>query len=112
MDLESVEFNLRDLVESTIEQFAVRAHQEGLDMNCQLGKNLTSKVVGDPERLRQVLVNLLGNAIKFTQTGEINLRVNRRGSVIRFAVEDTGIGMDAEVQSRLCEPTIPMRCTC
>jgi ammonium transporter, Amt family len=103
LELESVEFGLGELIEGTAEQFAIRAHQKGLELNCQLDKALSLRVVGDPERLRQVLTNLLGNAIKFTENGEINLRVNRRGSVIRFAAQDTGIGMDAEVRSRLFE---------
>ncbi len=103
LEIESVEYDLTDLIEGTAEQFAVRAHQKGLEMNCQLDKALALRVIGDPERLRQVLTNLMGNAIKFTEKGEINLRVVRRGSVIRFAVQDTGIGMDAEVRNRLFE---------
>ena len=103
LDLENVEFDLRELVESTAEQFAIRAHQKHLDMNCQLAKDLPFAVRGDPERLRQVLINLMGNAIKFTDAGEINLRVACRGKKIRFAVQDTGIGMSAEVQERLFE---------
>ncbi|MCR9200804.1 MAG: ammonium transporter [Planctomycetaceae bacterium] len=96
MDLEEVQFDLRDLVESTSEQFAVRAHLEGLELNCAMSSDVPSGVIGDPERLRQVLTNLMGNAIKFTRKGEINLRVTTDTERIRFAVEDTGIGMSEE----------------
>ena len=101
LDLESVEFELKDLVESTAEQFSIRCHVKGLEMNCQLDSTLPLRVVGDPERLRQVIVNLLGNAIKFTEKGEVNLRVTRRGAVIRFSVQDTGIGISQKAQEKL-----------
>lgn len=101
LELESVEFDLREFIESTVEQFSIRAHMKSLDLNCSIGEDLPSVVKGDPERLRQVIVNLLSNAIKFTAKGEINLRASRRGSVIRFGVQDTGIGIKPEVQERL-----------
>lgn len=100
-ELESIAFDLREMVESIAEQFAFRAHHKNLELNCELAKDLPYSVVGDPERLRQVIVNLLGNAIKFTEQGEINLRVSARGSTVRFSVQDTGIGMTPEVQTRL-----------
>ena len=101
LELEKADFDLSELMESTAEQFSIRAHLKGLEMNCELGADLPHLVTGDPERLRQSIINLLANAIKFTETGEINLRVTRRGSVIRFAVQDTGIGIPAEVQESL-----------
>ena len=103
MDLEEVQFDLRDLVERTSEQFAVRAHLEGLELNCAMSPDVPSGVMGDPERLRQVLTNLMGNAIKFTRKGEINLRVTTHSERIRFAVEDTGIGMSTEQCDRIFE---------
>ena len=101
LELEEVDFDLRKLMESTAEQFSIRAHLKGLEMNCELAGDLPYMVKGDPERLRQSIINLLGNAIKFTETGEINLRVIRRGSVVRFGVQDTGIGIAEDVQASL-----------
>lgn len=101
LELENTSFDLRELIETTAEQFAFLAHQKKLEMNCQLSKDLPYMVNGDPERLRQVLINLLGNAIKFTHEGEVNLRVTQRGKMIRFVVQDTGIGMSDDVQQRL-----------
>ena len=94
IELEHIPFKLRDVIESTSEQFAVQAHMKGLELNCDLPPSLPHTVCGDAERLRQVIANLLGNAVKFTPEGEINLRVVAVDeSVVRFTVEDTGIGM-------------------
>jgi len=101
MELESIEFNLRDLIEQIAEQFAYHAHVKNLEMNCQIENELPNVLVGDPERLRQVIINLLGNAIKFTESGEINLCVTRRGTVMRISIQDTGIGMDEKTQESL-----------
>ncbi len=103
LELEQVEFDLRELMESTAEQFAIRAHTKGLEMNCRLAPDLPFLVNGDPERLRQSIINLMGNAIKFTETGEINLCVSRRGSVIHFSVQDTGIGIQDDAKESLFE---------
>ena len=100
-ELEKIDFDLRELIESTVDQFAFRAHEKQLEMNCQIDQNVPFFVNGDPERLRQVLINLLGNALKFTETGEVNLRVKQRGDKTRFLLEDTGIGMKKEVQQKL-----------
>lgn len=103
LELEQVDFDLRELMESTAEQFAIRAHTKGLEMNCRLASDLPYMVNGDPERLRQSIINLMGNAIKFTESGEINLCVSRRGSVIHFGVQDTGIGIADDVKEKLFE---------
>lgn len=103
MDIEHIKFDLREVVESTSQQFAVHAHQEGLELNCDIGPQIPSMVIGDPERLRQVLINLMSNAVKFTQKGEINLRVTHDGHQTSFAVEDTGIGMTPEQCQRMFE---------
>ena len=103
LELEEVDFDLRELLESTAEQFAVQAHAKGLEVNCRLDQNLPYMVIGDPERLRQSITNLMSNAIKFTEVGEINLNVMRRGSVIHFSVQDTGIGIPAEACATLFE---------
>ena len=101
MELESIEYHLRDLIEQTAQQFAYNAHVKNLEMNCHVADDLPFVLIGDPERLRQVIVNLLSNAIKFTEEGEINLRVTRRGSVMRLSVQDTGIGMNEVTQQKL-----------
>ncbi len=103
LELEQVDFDLRELMESSAEQFAIRAHSKGLEMNCKLASDLPHIVKGDPERLRQAIINLMGNAIKFTESGEINLCVSRRGSVIHFSVQDTGIGIAEDAQEHLFE---------
>jgi Amt family ammonium transporter len=101
MELEAIEYNLRDLIEQIAEQFAYHAHVKNLEMNCRVADELPLTLIGDPERLRQVVVNLLGNAIKFTDEGEVNLCVTRRGSVMRLSVQDTGIGMNEVTQQNL-----------
>ncbi|MEM8735045.1 MAG: response regulator, partial [Planctomycetota bacterium] len=103
LEIDCIDFDLRETVETTVEQFAVRAHEKQLEMNCELDPMLPYRTEGDPDRLRQILVNLLGNALKFTESGEVNLRVTRGDDSIRFSVQDTGIGMNQEVQSRLFE---------
>ena len=100
-ELEKIDFELRELIESTVDQFAFRAHEKQLEMNCEIHQNVPFFVKGDPERLRQILINLLGNALKFTEAGEVNLRVKQRGDKIRFLLEDTGIGMKEDVQQKL-----------
>ncbi len=100
-DLDSRAFSLREVLEKALKPLAVRAYQKGLEMVWQVGDDVPDGLVGDPGRLRQVLVNLAGNAIKFTGHGEVVIRVFRRpceGSDIdlRFAVSDTGIGIPAD----------------
>ena len=101
MELEAINYDVRDLIEQTAEQFAYHAHVKHLDMNCSVSDQLPYLMVGDPERLRQVIVNLLNNAIKFTETGEVNLTATRRGDTMRISVKDTGIGMDSATQAKL-----------
>ncbi len=106
LDLEEVGFNLTDLLENTAEVFAVSAQQKGLELGVRIGPGVPSWVVGDPGRLRQILSNLLGNAVKFTEAGEILARVSvppgegREGALatgdkvdLHFSVADTGIGI-------------------
>jgi len=108
LDLDSIMFNLRDCLEETAKAFAVRAHQKGLELVCQIGSEVPELVVGDPTRLRQVVVNLLGNAIKFTEQGEVVLQVEieSRGkdfAALHFIVADTGIGIPAHKQRLIFE---------
>jgi signal transduction histidine kinase/DNA-binding response OmpR family regulator/HPt (histidine-containing phosphotransfer) domain-containing protein len=100
LELERVEFCLREAVEETIEIFAGRAHAKGLELACSIEFDVPGTVRGDPTRLRQVLINFVGNAIKFTDSGEVIVRVRAAGKdgVLRFEVIDTGIGIPAEAQ--------------
>jgi PAS domain S-box-containing protein len=98
LELERTRFSLNDLLGKVTEMVAVRAHEKGLALVCEIAPEVPRDLVGDPTRLRQVLLNLLGNAIKFTESGEVGLRVtpDSDGSVpgaLRFTISDTGIGI-------------------
>ena len=104
-ELESIGFDLRALLEKGIEMMAPRAHDRGLQLNLEVLPDVPLGLVGDPNRLQQILVNLIGNAVKFTERGSVTLRVEREpGSVsegepvcsLRFSVVDTGIGIAAD----------------
>jgi PAS domain S-box-containing protein len=104
LDLESIEFNLRASMEETLKPMAVRADAKGLELNCDVEGSLPEVLVGDPSRLRQILVNLVGNAIKFTESGEVTVRVEAESETaesveLHFTVADTGIGIPAEKQA-------------
>ncbi len=98
VELESIPFDLSALVDSTIGLLSVRAFERELDLSSEIRPDVPRMVRGDPSRLRQILVNLVGNAIKFTHEGSVTLRVgaggeDERGVHLRFDVEDTGIGI-------------------
>ena len=100
--METRPFDLRALVEETVELIAPRAHEKNLEIGSYVEDSLPVNVLGDAARLRQVLLNLAGNAIKFTDTGGITITVERGElAQIRIAVCDTGIGIPAEQQSRI-----------
>jgi len=106
LDLEAIEFNLYDCVGETMKALALRAHQKGLELAYDADAEVPSQLVGDPGRLRQILVNLVGNAIKFTQHGEILVTIESRprdprAVELHFKVKDTGIGIPAEKQGLL-----------
>jgi PAS domain S-box-containing protein len=101
MQIERTEFDLNELVEKTIATFGIRAHSKGLELAARIAPGTPENLVGDPLRLRQVLVNLLGNAIKFTEVGEVVLLVENdpastQPGWLRFSVTDTGIGIAPE----------------
>ncbi|MCX6954380.1 MAG: response regulator [Verrucomicrobia bacterium] len=105
-DLEAVEFDLHACAEEAVELLANRAFAKKLELVCDLADDLPRRIVGDPTRLRQVFVNLLGNAVKFTAAGEIALEGRLEScidgvSTLRFAVRDTGIGIPPEKQHLL-----------
>jgi signal transduction histidine kinase/DNA-binding response OmpR family regulator/HPt (histidine-containing phosphotransfer) domain-containing protein len=101
LELECIEFGLRETVEQAIEICAARAHAKGLELACDVGLDVPAKVRSDPMRLRQILINLVGNAIKFTDAGEVIVRVKLigQGDLLRFEVSDTGIGISPEAQA-------------
>ena len=103
LELENVEFCLREAVEETLEIFAGRAHAKGLELACAIELDVPGTVRGDPTRMRQVLINFVGNAIKFTDAGEVIVRVSALGKdgSLRFEVIDTGIGIAEEAQAHI-----------
>ena len=108
LELETIEFRLRGSIEPTLKTMALRAHQKGLELNCLIEPDVPEALAGDPSRLRQVLINLLGNSLKFTERGEVNLRVQPEAAKedtisLHFSVEDTGIGIPVEKQARIFE---------
>ena len=108
MTLEAVDFPLRDSLEDTVRTLAVRAHTKGLELACRIPPDVPNALLGDPGRLRQVVVNLAGNAIKFTEQGEIvvDVQVQEKTDqdvLLHFAVRDTGIGIPPEKQQAIFE---------
>ena len=108
MELEPIDFVLRTAIEEVADLLSDGAQSKGVEMACLIHHDLPVVVRGDPGRLRQVLSNLLGNAIKFTQAGEVVLRAKLAGAsgnsaTVRFEISDTGIGISAEGRSRLFE---------
>ena len=108
LDLEAAEINLRKTLDDAIRTLAVRAHQKGLDLSCELGASVPQTVIGDPVRLSQIVVNLLGNAVKFTPSGTVVLmveteKVEADAVVLHFAVRDTGVGIPPEKQRKIFE---------
>jgi signal transduction histidine kinase/CheY-like chemotaxis protein len=108
LELDPAPFNLRDHVEESARVLAVQAHEKGLELICNVRPDVPEYVVGDVTRLRQILVNLLGNAVKFTQQGEVVLDVSlasqEHGKLgLHFAVRDTGIGIPREKQQLIFE---------
>jgi light-regulated signal transduction histidine kinase (bacteriophytochrome)/CheY-like chemotaxis protein/HPt (histidine-containing phosphotransfer) domain-containing protein len=109
LDLEAISFNLRDCVEDAMKSFALQADAKGLELLCEFAPETPEVVFGDSGRVRQVIVNLVGNAIKFTNSGEVALRVEVESeihdtSVLRFTVGDTGIGIPADKQQSIFSP--------
>jgi two-component system, sensor histidine kinase and response regulator len=109
LKLERVEFDLRDAVEEVIELLAERAHAKNLELVCHIPTEVQTAVQGDPYRLRQVLMNLVGNAIKFTEQGEVvvdvsTLEQTKTMVTIQMAVKDTGIGIAPEAHRHIFDP--------
>ncbi|RLQ21727.1 DUF4154 domain-containing protein [Seongchinamella sediminis] len=108
LDLERVPFNIRDILGDTLQTLALRANEKGLELTFHIPPAVPESLLGDPLRLRQVIVNLVGNAIKFTEQGEVAVDVRLDSAEagvarLRFAVRDTGIGISPAQQRRIFE---------
>ena len=109
IELEQIEFDLPILVEEVCALLSARAHEKGLELNCFLPDFTLHRWQGDPNRIRQILTNLIGNAVKFTDHGEVSVKVFAQETVddktlVRFEIKDTGIGLSPESQARLFQP--------
>ncbi len=110
IDIDPVEFDLRESLGATMKTFAVRAHEKEVELVCDVAADVPGWLVGDVHRLTQVTVNLIGNALKFTHSGEVTVHVALAahtaadsGVTIQFSIQDTGIGIAREQQSRVFE---------
>jgi two-component system, sensor histidine kinase and response regulator len=109
LELDAAEFDLHELLGNTLKTVALRAHRKGLELTCDIAEDVPERVIGDSTRLRQILVNLIGNALKFTEKGEVVLQARlcegtADGYRIQFAVIDTGIGIPLEKQAVIFDP--------
>ncbi len=106
LEVESIPFDLRDSLGITMKALSLRAHQKGLELMCEVQPDVPEALIGDPGRLRQILVNVIGNAIKFTQRGEVFVSVEEQTpgpatTCLHFAVKDTGVGIPADKQQQI-----------
>jgi signal transduction histidine kinase/CheY-like chemotaxis protein/HPt (histidine-containing phosphotransfer) domain-containing protein len=109
LEVERISFNLTSLVGDVCALLAGRAHVKGLELNCFTAVNMPQHWLGDPNRIRQILTNLIGNAIKFTEYGEVSVTATYAPSseslnILRFEIRDTGVGIAPEMQTRLFQP--------
>ena len=108
LELEAIPFDLGDLIEKAIEILAMRANEKGLELACHLSPDVPCALFGDPNRLQQILINLISNALKFTEKGSVTLRVQNdphraEPGTILFSVTDTGIGIPSEKLTSIFE---------
>jgi PAS domain S-box-containing protein len=109
MELETIDFNLRDSLETALETLSVRADKKGLELLCEIAPEVPEIMRGDSRRLRQVVTNLVGNAIKFTEMGEVVLKIQVETDEVtdrnlHFTVSDTGVGIPADKQQVIFAP--------
>ncbi|HEV1993867.1 MAG TPA: response regulator [Candidatus Acidoferrum sp.] len=108
LEIEAIPFDLRESLGETMRSLSVRAHQKGLELIYDVQPDVPEALIGDPGRIRQVLVNLVGNAIKFTEQGEVFINVEEESqedaiTCLHFTVKDTGVGIPSEKQSKIFE---------
>ena len=108
LELESIDFDLNEVLDKAVEILAMRANEKGLELACHLAPEVPSSLIGDPHRLNQILINLIGNALKFTDKGSVIVRITNEPDaaiqgVIRFSVTDTGIGVPPEQLAKIFE---------
>ena len=109
LELEKIDFDLRETLANAVNTLAIRAHEKGLELLYEVKPDVPDALIGDPGRLWQILINMVGNALKFTIIGEINICVEKCEStsdevLLRFTVSDTGIGIPADRQKLLFQP--------
>ncbi len=109
IDFETIDFDIREMLELTMKTLAFRAEEKGLELLCDIAPEVPEAVHGDSTRMRQVVVNLIGNAIKFTEAGEVALKMNVTAGadgnpMFHFIVSDTGIGIPADKLKTIFEP--------
>jgi len=109
LEIEAIDFDLGQVLAGVMDLFSERAHAAGLEFTIDVDPAVPSQLRGDPDRLRQVFSNLIGNAIKFTPQGKVGVSVHSLGqeagqAMLHFEVSDTGIGIDGEVQEHVFEP--------
>jgi signal transduction histidine kinase/DNA-binding response OmpR family regulator len=109
LELEAVPFTFRDLIAETVRPLAMRAHEKGLEIMTDISSDIPATLVGDPVRLRQVIANLMGNAIKFTSAGHVMVAIDTQSAgeedvLLEFQVIDTGIGIPKDKQDLVFEP--------
>ncbi len=107
--LDPIGFDLHAEVSKTVRSFAARAYQKGLELACRIAPGVPEQIIGDPNRLRQILVNLVGNAVKFTERGGVTVAVTLEGTtddgpLIGFAVRDSGIGIPDDAKQKIFNP--------
>lgn len=108
LELESTEFNISELLDKACDIMSMKARDKGIDLSCLVLPEVPGILVGDPVRLRQVLLNLIGNAVKFTEKGEISIKVevteiSGSSAFLKFSVRDTGIGIPADKIDKIFE---------
>jgi signal transduction histidine kinase/DNA-binding response OmpR family regulator len=108
LDMESIPFELRESLGEAMKALSYRAHQKGLELIYEVQPDVPETLVGDPGRIRQIIINLVGNSIKFTERGEIFVSVEKESETpdsvrLHFAIKDTGVGIPADKQSKIFE---------
>jgi signal transduction histidine kinase len=111
LEVENIEFSLLDLLDEVLDVFRERSRSKGIYLRIQVKENTPSRVVSDPARLRQILINIVGNAVKFTEHGGVYIHVASEETLgekskFSFIVKDTGVGLSEEQRNRLFQPFV------